>query len=128
MKPEYKEWIEDYIEGVGDTRGQCDNATNLMRETYPELIRKRGHVVVPFTNKRSEHWWLEDPDGEIVDPTEIQFGCILDYLEHDESEPEPIGKCLQCGAHVFPGSPSRNACSIECSEKFKETLNPKIAF
>jgi len=125
MKSEYQRWIEDYVNGVGDTRGQCDNATNLMRETFPELIRKRGHVVIPFTNRKPEHWWLETPDGETVDPTEIQFSCILEYLEVDESQPEPIGKCLECGAYVYPGAPSSHTCSIECSERFAESLKLK---
>ena len=120
----YDVWIVAYRKRVITLKNKCASATVEMQKAFPGLIRKRGTVLIPFSNRRPTHWWLETPDGVIIDPTESQFGCILEYFERDESKPEPIGKCLKCGADVYPGAPSVNICSIECNEKFAESLKP----
>lgn len=122
MEDKYKKWISAYQERVGDVTRKCKSATLEMQESFPCLIRKRGTVLIPFSNRRPVHWWLEAPNGDIIDPTESQFGCILEYFERDETQPEPIGKCLECGADIYPGAPSGNTCSIECNERFSESL------
>ena len=121
-KDKYKNWIFAYQERVIALKNKCASATLEMQKAFPELVRKRGTVLIPFSNRRPTHWWLETPDGDIIDPTEYQFGCILEYFERDKSKPEPMGKCLECGADVYPGAPSSSACSIECNEKFAESL------
>ena len=112
----YSNWIIEYNRRVGNVYGKCEQATLEMQQTFPKLIRKRGHVEVPFQTKNPEHWWLETTDGIIVDPTELQFSCVIRYIELDESLPEPIGKCINCGEYVFPGAINDHACSIECND------------
>ena len=124
MEDKYKVWIIAYRERVITLKNKCTSATVEMQKAFPELIRKRGTVLIPLSNRRPTHWWLETTDGVIIDPTESQFGCILEYFERDESKSEPIGKCLECGTDIYPGDPSGNTCSIECSEKFAESLKP----
>lgn len=125
MKDKYKNWIIAYEERVGNVINKCESATLEMQQAFPELIRVRGNVIIPYSNRRPEHWWLKTPDGTIIDPTEIQFVLIIEYLECDESHPDPIGKCLQCGAYVYPGAPSSYTCSEYCSDKFAESLSVK---
>lgn len=122
-KEKYSEWIIDYERRVGNVSNLCESATLEMQKVFPELIRKRGNIIIPLSNRKPEHWWLQTLDGTIIDPTEIQFVCIIEYLEHDESSPEPIGKCLLCGAYVYPGAPSSNTCSKDCNDKFTKSLN-----
>lgn len=117
----YHDWIVNYNQR-GNVYGQCDVATLEMQNQFPELIRVRGHVEVPFQNKNPEHWWLKTENGIIVDPTELQFGCVLKYIELDESMPEPIGKCMNCGEYVFPGALNDHACSIECNNAIMNSL------
>ena len=121
----YEVWIVAYRKRVITLKNKCTSATLEMQRAFPELIRKRGTVLIPFSNRRPTHWWLETPDGTTIDPTESQFGCILEYFERDESKPEPIGKCLECGADIYPGAPSGGTCSIECNKQFEESLKLK---
>ena len=118
----YFEWIIDYERRVGNVANLCSSATLEMQQAFPELIRKRGHIIIPLSNRRPEHWWLVAPDGTIIDPTEIQFVFIIEYLERNEAEPEPIGKCIQCGRYVYPGAPSSNTCSEACNDKLAKSL------
>lgn len=123
MTDKYHLWIEGYKKIEGSVKNKCLEATLKMKEEFPELIRKRGHIIGAYSNRKCEHWWLATEDGTIIDPTESQFGMILEYLERDESKPAPIGKCYNCGKYVYPGAPSSNTCSSECSEEFKNSLN-----
>lgn len=124
MKDKYKNWMMAYQERTDNVKNKCASATLEMQKAFPCLVRKRGAVLIPLSNRKYTHWWLEAPDGIKIDPTEYQFGCILEYFERDESKPEPIGKCLECGTDIYPDAPSGNTCSIECSEKFAESLKP----
>lgn len=49
----------------------------------------------------------------IVDPTKQQFPSRGNgvYIEWDESEDEPSGKCLDCGGYVYSGDVF---CSDNC--------------
>lgn len=116
MKPKYSEWIDVYLL-INDPRGHCAEATEMMKKSFPELLRVRGHVVTAFSPQPRPHWWLIDPTThEIVDPTESQFLCILQYLPHDESQPEPTGKCPNCGSYCYNHS---SVCSDKCGEEYK---------
>jgi len=110
----YSEWIQN---NVAETFGQCAEATAKMQDAFPELTRVRGHYFCPIWEDRA-HWWLVDPAGKIVDPTAGQFPSKGNgtYTMWDESEPEPTGKCLECGEYAF-GS---NFCSDEHQAAFME--------
>lgn len=119
----YSKWITEYNQRIGDVYGKCESATLEMQQAFPELIRKRGHVEVPFRTKNPEHWWLTTNDGLIIDPTELQFGCVLKYIKLDETLPEPVGKCLNCGEYVYPNAPNTHACCVECDEAIMKSLS-----
>lgn len=88
MKEKYRKWVFSYQRRVITLKNKCESATIEMQKSFPCLIRKRGVVEITFSNRKPEHWWLETPDGDIIDPTEPQFGCFLEYFERDESKPE----------------------------------------
>lgn len=63
------------------------------------------------------HWWLVDPDGSIVDPTASQFPSngIGEYVELDDSRPQPTGMCPNCGSECFGGN---YCCSDACGRAY----------
>jgi len=113
MKTEYKTWIE---ENVSDTYGTCREVTERMAEAFPELRRVRGHYFC-FLWGRRQHWWLEDEDGNIIDPTAHQFPSkgYGDYEKWDESKLEPTGICPNCGDLCYSG---HTCCSEVCSNAY----------
>ena len=65
----------------------------------------------------------ETPDGDIVDPTVVQFyPWEPDYDEWPAAAPMPIGKCMACGAVCHEGAPARCACSTECYDELERSL------
>ena len=113
-----------------DPRGHCAEWTAALAETFPELKRVRGFVTLR-TGLRRSHWWLETASGEIVDPTASQFDSeyfwhagIAFYEPLNESEPEPTGKCPNCGESSFrmafePGTPTKpSAMNVRNSSAF----------
>lgn len=123
MKPEYQNWIEQNIQEV---YGKCAEATIEMAKAFPELKRVRGHYFC-FAWGQREHWWLIDPDGAIVDPTATQFPSKGhgSYVEWDESQPEPIGSCINCGGYVFEGDPYPCCCD-ECYDSYAAEMNMNL--
>ena len=99
MKYQYRKWID---ENVSDPYNACREATEEMAAAFPDLERVRGHYHCPDLGKRP-HWWLLDPNGVIVDPTADQFpsGGSGAYEAWDESQPEPTGKCPNCGDYSY---------------------------
>src|SRR5262245_58758582 len=97
----YINWITD---NVSDPYGNCAEYTLMMLAAFPELKRVRGHYMDIVRGQETlflgeqPHWWLIDPQGEIVDPTDAQFASLGKgiYIEWDESQPEPTGKCPNC--------------------------------
>ena len=85
-----------------------------MQKEFPELRRVRGHYYDGVT--RRPHWWLVGPDGDIIDPTAKQFytnGRGI-YEERDEDEPEPTGRCINCGDYVYDG---KTCCCEACDRE-----------
>ncbi len=111
----YAEWTR----GVGHPEGRCSEITLRMQEVFPELTRVRGHYHC-WAQGRREHWWLTDPDGNIVDPTYAQFPSqgTGEYVPWVEGDPEPTGKCLDCGEYVYDG----NFCNDVCRRAFMADL------
>lgn len=59
----------DYIK----YRGKCyEMCMNLILDD-PTLTMVRGHYYCPIWNTDEQHWWCVKPNGEIVDPTKLQF-------------------------------------------------------
>ena len=105
----YDEWISA---NINETYGCCAEATLAMQAAFPELIRVRGEYLCWVWGSR-DHWWLKTPDGTIVDPTKDQFPSkgVGEYQERDESQPEPTGRCPNCGEYCYNGD---YCCSHDC--------------
>ena len=111
MKQKYTDWIEN---NVSDAYRACVETTLQMQEVFPELKRVRGHYI-EFGIGEHPHWWLVDPDGEIIDPTRSQFQFYGIYKEWDESQPEPTGKCPNCGKFCYNND---YCCSESCGRDY----------
>jgi hypothetical protein len=110
----YRLWIEKNRDF--NKWGYCHCQSEAMKKQFPELLLIRGYVDLG-----ESHWWCETPDGAIVDPTYMQFGGDgHKYKAHDESEPEPIGQCFECGAYLYDegnyGIHNGNGLCHECTE------------
>lgn len=121
MSDAYKSWIEA---NVDKPLGACHETSTAMVKAFPELRQARGHYYCAFWGER-EHWWCVDADGTVVDPTAAQFPSEGNghYEELDPNAPEPIGKCLECGAYTYRTSPSSHACSDECEASTDDYLD-----
>lgn len=59
----------------------CSTICERMNKAFPELILHGGFVRTPLGT--DVHYWLVSPDGDIIDPTEAQFGELSrdDYYD-----------------------------------------------
>lgn len=108
----YTDWIAENVVGTG--YGKCAEVTTAMAMMFPELTRVRGHYYCPWWGERA-HWWLATPEGEIVDPTAAQFPSqgAGEYVPWREGDPQPTGKCLNCGEYAYHGD---TFCSRLCAD------------
>ncbi len=113
MNKAYADWI---LENVTRSYGTCAETTLAMVKAFPELIRVRGHYYDLVWGER-EHWWCVAPNGDIVDPTASQFPTAGagHYEASDESQPEPTGRCPNCGDLVYDGG---TCCSELCHNAY----------
>ena len=117
MQEKYEKWIK---ENVTKPRLQCAEYTLKMQKQFPELKRIRGHY---FCDREHPHWWLIDEDDNIIDPTIVQFPSIDGiYIPWDETQKEPIGKCLNCGELIYDCIISSQICSKICEISFLKSL------
>ena len=115
IKEKYQNWID---QNVMVARNNCEFFSKEITKTFPELTLVRGHYYDPL-GYVTEHWWTKDKKGKIVDPTAEQFAgpkIIEMYEEWDESQPEPVGICANCGKHVF--FPNNTVCSEKCHKEY----------
>ena len=120
MKPEYLEWIRTNYPTYESCYGYCKEACEKMLLEFPELTLQRGHYYCYSWGERM-HWWLTDADGKEVDPTAKQFpskGAGV-YIIWDESQPEPIGQCPNCGELCYDGN---YCCTERCHNAFVASL------
>lgn len=117
---QYHEWIARNYPTQESAYGRCDDATVLMKQAFPDLVRVRGHFYDAAWGQRS-HWWLMAPDGSIVDPTAVQFpsGGRGVYEPWIEGDAEPTGKCPNCGEYVYDGG---TVCSDACGNDYAAYL------
>lgn len=110
---------------VPDPTGACAEVTEEMVEVFPELTRVRGHYHDPQWGQR-EHWWCVTEDGDIVDPTAHQFPSKGEgeYVRWIEGDPEPTGKCPECGEYTFNDD---TFCSEGCGDDFDTRLRNEHA-
>ena len=118
---QYETWITEYVKNPHLT---CKETTEQMVAVFPELTRVRGHVYL-LSGRYVPHWWLTTADGEIVDPTASQFSGIVMYDPWDESEPEPVGKCMNCGK-LFFARQYAPFCDSICLEDYCKEMGLRV--
>ena len=104
MDEKYSKYIADLKMTYSKAYGNCKPICKQMKEHFPELKRIRGHYYCIVWGERM-HWWLQPENGDIIDPTAIQFPTKGHgvYEPWDETQDEPIGKCPNCGEYIFNG-------------------------
>lgn len=123
MNPKYEAYLKLCQPHDMSGWGECKERCEAMRVIFPELQMVRGHVLFRGRPTKPEpHWWLVDSEDNIIDPT-INFDIHLtEYQPHDESGPEPTGKCPQCGGYSYNGD---YCCSDACHRAYVAYLmNP----
>jgi hypothetical protein len=96
-------------------RGKCKEMAEQAAAEDPSLTVVRGHYYCPLWNRREPHWWCVKPDGEIVDPTALQFPS--GGLGIGEYEPfYGYLACEECGKtiHEDERHAGYSVCSYEC--------------
>ena len=98
-------------------RGKCKAACDALQKIMPELTLHRGWYHQPGWPRNScQHWWLQTPEGEIVDPTALQFPDphVKEYYEEFDGmcECEECGKEIHENDAIFAGR--YPVCSGEC--------------
>ena len=123
----YELWIENWLLS-NSPNWACETATKLMAEEFPELTRVPGRVVCEVQGSMN-HWWLENEDEEIVDPTVSQFQIPngLIYEKWTPGTPTKVGKCMNCGESIFENlnslSDSPSVSTTSCSEECQASLH-----
>jgi len=99
---EYMRWIELNVPDYEAAYGKCREVTEAMVQEFPDLERVRGHYYDAHIGER-EHWWCVTKSGQVVDPTAKQFPDAGNgvYVPWNEGDPEPTGKCLECGEYCY---------------------------
>ncbi len=131
MDARFEEWIREHYPTSELARNQCSIATREMLKQFPELLRVRGWYGW------TQHWWLKTANGEVVDPTAMQFSQPIDlsfYREFREGiDAEMIGKCPDCGEELWDKDPEtlepivyscmKGFCSKECEHRYMAYIN-----
>lgn len=91
-------------------RGKCKEMSEALVAENPGFRLVRGHYDCPMWGMQV-HWWCEDAEGVVHDPTKLQFPSrgIGEYIEFDgwtscencgkkihEDEGKPMGRFLCC--------------------------------
>lgn len=115
MNKEVKsEDLSDYVK----YRGKCKEMSEALVKENPELRLVRGYYFDALWGKQG-HWWCEDKDGNIIDPTKDQFPSKGHghYQEFDG-----WFECAQCGAPVHEDKATFEGnyvfCSTRCFGRF----------
>lgn len=100
--------------------GRCRNAVLELAAADRSLTVVRGYA------DETEHWWLQDPDGNIVDPTADQFERPPTYrplaVGVPAVRPPLLYRCTECGA-AHDGDLALDFCSEACADAFESDLN-----
>lgn len=127
MKQEYQKYIDKILHR--DAWGHCKQQCEKMNKQFPELIPAKGWYFDAIWNEEREHHWLKTSDGEIIDPTAIQFptkGMTNYYTEYKKGDAFKIGKCAYCGNDIVATEEDIDSgkyidltvCSEECHKAY----------
>ena len=98
-------------------RGKCKEMSEALVKADPSLRLVRGHYYCHAWGEQP-HWWCEDKDGNIVDPTKDQFPSKGHgaYVEFDGNM-----NCDECGKDmvekdaIIMGNGNYAVCSNRCA-------------
>ena len=78
-------------------RGRCKEFCEELIENDPTLTLVRGHYWCPIWNTMEPHWWCINSNGDIIDPTKLQFPSVGygEYIPFDG-----YVTCAECGKEV----------------------------
>jgi hypothetical protein len=129
-EPDYFEKLEDisYQNFYKKFRGKCKEECEKLLEEFPnELKLVRGWYHEPSWPNKEPHWWLEDNNGKIHDPTALQFPSKGEEYFHPNF-PNKIGfyeafdgftNCENCGKKIaekdFVMQGNYPCCSNRCA-------------
>jgi hypothetical protein len=128
MNAKYTAWIASYVERQqGFVLGACRRASDEIRAEFPELCEVRGHVFCVW-GKRG-HVWCIDPDGNIVDPTRVQFPGPIEYEPWKPGDVVCVGRCMNCGDEIWSSVPDLETVQTErvCSDACDDDLRRQYA-
>ena len=100
-------------------RRKCKEMSESFIKENPEFRLVRGYYFDPIWNRKEPHWWCEDKEGNIHDPTKLQFpsGGIKDFY----TEFDGYFECAECGVKVKEENAVQMGnyvvCSSECAMK-----------
>lgn len=115
----FKSYVESEETDYSKYRGKCKQFVDELVAKDTSLRAVRGYYHCPIWGKQA-HWWAEDKDGNIIDPTVKQFptkGVAAEYEEFDGNI-----ECAQCGKMTteetayFYGNYA--FCSVRCCARF----------
>jgi len=100
-------------------RGKCKEMSEALIKENPELRLARGWYHCPIDGKE-QHWWCEDKEGNVIDPTVKQFktkGAAAYYEEY-----RGILECSECGKEIKEEEADIEGrycfCSLKCHMRF----------
>jgi hypothetical protein len=123
-RDEYVEWLHSHGYGCGmSVQTKCKEVCEEMLKSFPDLILCRGLAWVEEPHglppTKTPHWWLQEQDGTIVDPTAHQYPTkIIKYEWVDPDKGEPTGKCPNCGSLRY----DEYFCSKDCEIEYMADL------
>lgn len=100
-------------------RGKCKEFCEQAIKDDPTLILVRGHYFCPIWNKNDPHWWTVRKNGEIYDPTRLQFPSkgFGEYTPFSG-----LVECANCGKEVLEEDAKFESkyafCSTKCNMHF----------
>lgn len=99
-------------------RGKCKEMSEALVAKDPTLRLVRGHYHCVVWGEQP-HWWVEDKDGKIIDPTAKQFPSAGhgEYVEFDG-----ILNCSECDKEMKEEEADIEGnyafCSRKCHMRF----------
>ena len=106
-----------------------------MAARFPHLKPVAGFYYSPGTPEQpegvshGEHWWLQDGDDTIIDPTADQFPCqgLGRYVRYDPTLHAVVkGKCPCCGLGLYTRQ-GTYPCSPDCAQAMADEYGCRVA-
>ena len=123
--PQHEAFRLELLAKYRTSHHKCGIFVRAMQAKFPELRRVPGFYFTPDgQGSFGEHWWLQDAEGGVVDPTADQFPCLDQgrYVPYDPAVHLTVkGKCQHCGVGLYLRQ-GTSACSQACAQAIQEAL------